>query len=591
MTFANPLFFWAALSLIPLVTLYFLKVRPRRKSTTAYFLWEQIFQEKRTTSLLRRLRDFWSLLLMLLVFAAIVLALSGPQWADDERKDALLVIDHSASMSAREGNTTRLDLAKEQATDIVRAFNGSQRAAVASLGRDLIYHSHLSDNPRQLLEAIETIQPSDQGFRSEAIASSASADQFFGEYRVILFSDGCFDRGTLPEHVELLKVGGPRGNVGLVAADMQYVPGPDRPLGFYFQVASTFKEPVQVDLLVSRLDDNGQEDLQRLVPLEVKTGLNDAQVITIENAEPGRWTARLDRPDALASDNVAYLAVAPPRPVRVTVESDDRFFLENSVIAFSRHAGLLTLSDTRPQVVLAKSVTPDVPLSMIFQPQGDSPWWSDLGDEMGITVPRLLVDDHPALRYADAASIPFVGARRLTAPHGAQVLVATDDGVPLIYRAAQDGKTAIVVNMDPVASEFYYSAWFPVLVHSAVRYLAGREETLMASYRPGDVVTVPGVQAGETTSIVGPAGGSDEVNAKTLPPLERLGFYQMNNKSGDWSLACSLLSQDETLLDNEQVEDTSQPISRGWTPAHWLTVLAIITLVVESLLYHRRKVG
>ena len=55
--------------------------------------------------------------------------------------------------------------------------------------------------------------------------------------------------------------------------------------------------------------------------------------------------------------------------------------------------------------------------------------------------------------------------------------------------------------------------------------------------------------------------------------------------------ACSLLSQSETLLENEQVEDTSKPISRGHAPAYWLTVLAIVVLTIESLLYHRRKVG
>ena len=49
----SPIYFWAFLSLIPLVAIYFLKVRPRRKPATAYFLWERIFQEKRATSLLR----------------------------------------------------------------------------------------------------------------------------------------------------------------------------------------------------------------------------------------------------------------------------------------------------------------------------------------------------------------------------------------------------------------------------------------------------------------------------------------------------------------------------------------------------------
>ena len=57
MTFLAPAFLWSFLALIPLAAIYFLKVRPRKKSTTAYFLWEKIFSQKKATSLFNRLRD------------------------------------------------------------------------------------------------------------------------------------------------------------------------------------------------------------------------------------------------------------------------------------------------------------------------------------------------------------------------------------------------------------------------------------------------------------------------------------------------------------------------------------------------------
>lgn len=108
MTFLQPAMLWSlvVLLLLPLAAIYFLKVRPRRKPTTAYFLWERIFQERRASSLFQRLRDAWSLLLMLLAAAAVCFALSQPEWAD-ERKDMILVVDTSASMSTREGRSTR----------------------------------------------------------------------------------------------------------------------------------------------------------------------------------------------------------------------------------------------------------------------------------------------------------------------------------------------------------------------------------------------------------------------------------------------------------------------------------------------------
>ena len=191
---------------------------------------------------------------MALAFAAVVFALTNPQWTGDERRDTLILIDHSASMSADDGGGTRLAHAKAEAADIVRAFNGAQRAAVASLGRELIYRAHLTDNPRALLDAIESIEPSSQPFRTEALASQ-SYDELAGDYRVILLSDGCFDRAAMPPQLELMKIGSARENIGIVAADLRSVPGGARRLGLYCQIASTHEEPIDCDLLISRVDE------------------------------------------------------------------------------------------------------------------------------------------------------------------------------------------------------------------------------------------------------------------------------------------------------------------------------------------------
>ena len=56
-------------------------------------------------------------------------------------------------------------------------------------------------------------------------------------------------------------------------------------------------------------------------------------------------------------------------------------------------------------------------------------------------------------------------------------------------------------------------------------------------------------------------------------------------------MSVSLLAAEESQLSSATVESTDKPLSRGRAPAHLLTVLAIVVLAAESLLYHRRKVG
>jgi hypothetical protein len=594
LTFLHPMMLWSFAALLPLAALYFLKVRPRRKPTTAFFLWEKALEERRANSLFKRLRDFWSLLLMLVACSAVCLALAQPEW-NDRRQDLLILLDASASMAAKEGGTARIEMAKRAAAEIVEGLNGVQRAAVATVAQNIVYRSHLTDNPGELLDTIQTISASNQPLRFEAFSGlEDSQNRFLREHRVVLISDGCFGGKTLPKQVELVKIGKSLENAGIVAADMAYLPTGTNRLAFYCQVASSFAAPREVDLMVARIDEQGVEQLAKVIPLEIKPGLNRPETYTLENALPGKWIARLNGEDALSLDNTAHLAAALPDVIRVGVNSEDRYFLEKSVLAFSQSAGLLTLVRDKPDVVLANASVPAGEKLLLFHPAGESIWWKDLGETIDVVEPRVMTKNHPALRHLDAAALPFVGAKRLNAPPGAQILVADDRGVPLIYAARRDRSAAIVVNMDPVAADFYFSAWFPVLVHSAATYLAGRENSLSATYRPGDVVPIPGAleeTASTFTTLVGEKNIDKEVRGKYLSLGDRLGYAELKNASGQWFVGSSLLAESETLLDHQAAAGVGEALSRGRSPTWWLALLAIGVLTVESVLYHRRKVG
>jgi len=591
MNLLSPGFLWAFAALLPLAAIYFLKVRPRRQTTTAYFLWAKIFTEKKAASLFNRLRDLISLLLMLLAFSAVVMGLAQPEFSGDERKDLILLIDHSASMSAKEGiNSTRFDQALESARGILIGLNGNQRAAVASAGREIHFRSHLSNSPRELLTALKTIGPSDFPFDPAALTSFGAqipgGENKKADYRIILLSDGHFTGADkLPESIELMKIGAPADNAGIVTADLQRLP--DGSLQFYCRVASSFKKQVEADLV---LENEGR--IYKLIPLKITPGENAPEIFSVEEAPAGKWVARIEIEDALAKDNTAWLAVPERRPVRVQVAAADRYFFETSVRAFESSSGLLQLVDKDPEITLAKgSATGGNELSLIFSPAGESPWWTKVGEEVEAVAPRVLLENHPALRHLDLASIAFIGARQIEPPIGALVLVESETGVPLIYRVNREGKTALVVNMDPLASEFYYSAFFPVLIHGAATHLAGREEELAAVYRPGDTAPIPGFREGNSAAILTPGGATESTQLATIGPLPNLGFYQIENPRGTWPVAASLVTPAESLLDNSKIASTAKPVSSGQAPAYWLVVLALLLLTGESILYHQRKAG
>jgi hypothetical protein len=593
---------WSLAALVPLAAIYLLKVRPRRRPTTALFLWKQIVQERRPHHLLHRLRDLWSLLLVGLAFAAVAFALAEPRWDTADRQDLLLLIDTSASMAAPDGGSTRLARAQERVRSVARAMDGVQRVAVATIDQELRFLSHLTDNPREILAAMDRVKVTSHTLNLRALPREpeASREDKGGDkeskngnatrHRLLLVSDGGFDAAALPPHVELVRVGEQRENVGIVAADLDFVPGQKGQLRFFFQLASAGSEPRELDLLLTHVDGEVSE-LKKVIPVSVRPGVNEPQVLTIEGAQPGRWVAKLDHQDSLEADDTAYLVARRPPPIDISVVAEDRFFLENSVLAFSQEADMLRLVSEGQEVVLAQGAAPDADRVIVLGPNGESAWWTELGDEVEISAPRVLVEDHPALKHIDAATIQFLGARQITPPPGAQVLVDSPEGVPLVYLASRDGKRAVVVNMNPIEAEFYFSAWFPVLVYSASTHLVGREEPLLSVYPTDTVVQLP-VEEQITSRVTSPMGVEREVQGKYFGDLAELGFYEAEMGEARETIASSLLAVEETLLvrDGDVIAEVA-PLQGGLPPAYWLTAAAIVLLTTESVLYYRRKVG
>ena len=593
MSLLAPAFLWTLAALLPLAAIYFLKVRPRKKTVTAYFLWQRLFTEKKASALFKKLRDILSLILMALAFAAVAFALAEPDFAGDERKDLLIVVDHSASMSAKEGTGTRLDQAKAKARALIAGLNGSQRAAVASFANTTDMRAQPTRHRKSLLDAVDAIQATELPSRVEALRSLQPGNEWMKNTRVLLITDGCVDAPDRLPQVEILRVGTAVQNVGLARADLRAVPGGPNRLGLFLLPVASTTDPVKTDITLTHSDGAGPGTMVKVIPVTLQQGENTPVTLTLDDAPAGRWTATLGLNDALTTDNTAYLYVPPRQPVPVGVMADDPFFLQNVVGAFERSDQMLTLApDAKSaRIFLARGKAPQSTSAVVFQPQGDSPFWSGVGEEILTPVPKIVAKDHPLLRYLDAETINFAGARKLTAPVGAVVLVADETGTPLIHLMRQGEQTVCVVNLDPIVAQFYLSAWFPVLIHNATAHLTNREETPPATVATGEGMRVPGLPAGIDATVKDGAGVETHITGPNTGDFTRSGFYDISHASGEWTAGCSLVSPEESQLRNDTLKETARPIASGQSPSYWLLVLGVLVVAGESVLYHRRKVG
>jgi hypothetical protein len=578
MNFLSPQFLWGLLAAVPLIAVYFLKVRPRRRTVTAFFLWQQVFEKRKSASLFQRLRDALSLLLMLLTLAAAVFAAAGLRFRKSDERDLVVIVDASPSMRARVDGKSLVAQARATTRDWIKALNGTRRMAIGLAANDLHFISHLSESPRDLLDATDLIAATDLPIAPTTVAAvNAAATHGAARTRFILVTDGSRGWEGLAPNIEVVRLTDQAlPNAGFIAADLEWSGVAGSQARFFYQIGSSFPEEKHVELELRNADDPA---LLRIIPLTLKPGTPVTDTLDVEGASPGRWTARLLGGDAFPDDDQAALGLAPRRPVRVAIPPTDAYFFQRCVESFQVASGALQLVTANPEVVLAKgSAPPDAPASLIFAPQGESPFWKSVGEPCEMLLPEARQPGHPVLKNLDFEALRFEGARTIVPPEGALILATAESGMPLIWQATVANQTAVVVNLDPDEGEFFLSPWFPVIVHNAATHLAGRSSPPRAVVATGGVASTPG---GATPPV-----GAALTNTAFL--VDQRGHWHA--ATGEW-FGGAILSEPETVLDAKGPAASAKPIERGHPPLVWLLILALGLLAGEMLLYHRRKVG
>src|SRR5438045_2627628 len=115
----------AGVAVPALLILYFLKLRRRELAVSSTLLWKKAIQDLQVNAPFQKLRRNLLLILQLALLLALCLALSRPvaNYTPGAGKTSVILIDRSASMSAREvDGRTRLDEAKRRAKEIVNSM-------------------------------------------------------------------------------------------------------------------------------------------------------------------------------------------------------------------------------------------------------------------------------------------------------------------------------------------------------------------------------------------------------------------------------------------------------------------------------------
>lgn len=488
---------------LPIIGLYILKVRLRRVPASTLLFWNKLFDEKKPRSWWQRLRHWLSLLLQLLILAAVVSALVDPLWSwqKEKQRRVVLVLDNSASMQATDAEgQSRLDAAKEAATAIVRSLrDGDQMAIVAAGGRPEVIWG-MTNHQRWLTDALEATAATDAPAAIEESIELASRllSGLEGEGETIVLTDGCSpgiegldDR----EDIQVLGVGEAAANLGITR----------------YQVRRSLIDAIGYQVLVDvtnysdeaaecRLELDLDGILIDVLPLKLKPNETLTRIVNHTSAAGGTMNAKLDSEDALAVDNTAQAILPTRNKIPITLYSEGNLFLA-SVLNSIPLVELTIQAEYQPGAppaaihVFDKKLPDELPVGpvLVVDPQTKSQYF-EVGEDIDQPIVAKVDTDSPLAQHVRLDNVLFPGAKQLnfteTIVDSVKPLIQDPFDAPLLAQIRRSSGDVVILTCSLEKGDLPLRIAFPVLIKNTIEWFQGESGQLRPAASTGEMLSV-----------------------------------------------------------------------------------------------------
>lgn len=621
--FLSPIFFWFLLLIPVVIVLYLLKLRRTEIVIPSTFLWFKSLRDLTANAPFQRLRKNLLLLLQIIILLLVVVALARPflRARGGEGADYCLLIDRSASMQTVEvGGQTRLDLAKERALDMIDNLERGDRVMVVSFAESAEVLAELTDNRYRLRNAVRSIEAADTRSRLRdalLVANSLTPDNqelqsgVTTNLRLVLLSDGNLadvaEVGQRAGNVTYVKVGETTANAGIVEFSVRNRGDSSGEQETFVLVHNASTQPLDTTVTLSFND-------SPLTVEAVQAPPGESREVILAHADLGTGILRaeLDREDALAVDNTAWLALRPDTQIKTLLvsasDSTSGYYLRRALALEPRVA----LSAIEP-AAFAPSAEYDLVIFDAFAPEtlppagallffGVVPELPGLSAVGELENPPVLATnhEHPVTRFINPSNVGIQKALQLTLPEGARPLVSTS-GSTLIADVSRGGQQILVVAFSVAASDWPLKLSFPLFLQNVVSWVPGGAAGANASLPTGKPLPILPHPDATEAMVTTPANARATVALNPLRPTyfgatERAGVYEVDKDGETETYALNLLDRGETdvapaaeiKLGRQTVAAATEPVLETREFWRWFVAGAIAVLALEWWIYSRR---
>ncbi len=615
MSFLFPLGFLLSGLALPILAMYFLRIRRRKVRVPSLMLWHAMQQSERLASPFDKFKKHLLLLLQLLLLLLLVLALTRPylQTEASAFRSVVLVVDTSASMGAVDERPNRLAAAIARATEVTGELGPSDEVMLIEAGPRTEVRVPFTRDEALVDNALADLEVSEaEGALREGLQLGLSLARSRPDVEVVVLSDGAGeDLSSLPTGgatVTYLRIGKRDDNAGILALDLRRSPVSELDRQLFVTVEHYGNKAVDATVEVY-LDDElvglRNERLEARAPISM--------VFDIDGSKSGVLRAELDAPgDLLPADNTAFAVLGQVSARQVVLVGGDA--LTARVLRADPRVDLQLMSAANASpatlagadAVLFGAPVPDdldaldgLNYAVLSSRYGGP---AELGDDLDL--PRIVgwQRTHPVLRFVDLQGVTIARAASVGNTAGL-VPIVDGDGGPLVLAGERKGGRVMQLAFDPFQSDLPMRVAWPVMVLNTVGWLT--EETAGAS----DALLLPAgapylrkvAGTADSVKVRGPDGAlTANINDGVLRIVDtdRVGIYRVQGGGLDVAFAANLLSEKESRiapLAALSLGDQTQAVAQAavvsgrreiWRP---LLALALVLLLLEWFAWNRRS--
>lgn len=583
----------AGVTIATITALYLLRRTPRPRVVSNIEFWVRAMESAKPRWLASFRIPLVALLFSLAVALFIVLLLGDPRFGASERGTTVIVLDAGRSMNAIGIDAERrLDRAKMEVRRLVERATISGEIAIIRAGmrpRVLLPVTHDAHDLDRILGTLEVDErPSDMHAALTLADAIVEASGNAESAQIVALTDRELN-ATTSTPLSVLPVGMPAQTLGITGFSARRIPDAVGEYAVRCEVHAFSSSPATARVLIWDGDVAILDERIRLAPRETITldagGFSSARAelrVELQSVSIG------GEPDGLDLDDRAYAVVDALSSTRVLLVSDGNRYLEAALAA---HPGL----DVEVMAKAAiRSVDPSalalyhaLVLDGVTMPDGlehravlafGRSTLDDVERGPPLLEPRVTgsLASHPALDGLRLHDARIARASPIHAQEGDHVLLRSDQHALAIARELDRGRL-VVFGFDLAGTDLVRSERFPLLLHSALRWVTERAERTTLPRRVGGALVA---DSGEVLR------GPDDVSAENelLPEVGRSGIWH----AGDRAIAFS--GTDHTAALSAGATG-GRFLLRSQLPALEVLLLGVILmlLLAEWTLLHRGK--